>query len=180
MTIETERLRLRPWALADAEALFCCARDPRIGAGAGWAAHPDVDHSRRIIREVLSQPDTFAVESKEFSYPVGSIGLMRGGRSCLDLPDDEGEIGYWLGAPFWGRGLMREAVRGLMAYAFGELALAKLWGVCSEANARSRRVLESCGFHALSPDAVPDRLRAARKRVAAITAADFFSVFGRR
>ena len=173
MVLETERLRLRPWILADAEALYRYARDPRIGAGAGWATHPNVEYSRRIIREVLSLPGTFAVELKEDAGAVGSIGVMTGGRSCLDLPDDEGEIGYWLGAPFWGRGLMREAVRRLAGYAFNDLKLAKLWGVCSEDNLRSKRVLERCGFRTLPPGALPATVRASGKYVAVLTEAGY-------
>ena len=167
MILETERLRLRPWVAADAEALYRYACDPAVAAAAGWPAHTDVEHSRRIIRDILTLPETFAVELKELGHPVGSIGVMTGKRSCLDLPDDEGEIGYWIGAPFWGRRLMPEAVRRITEHAFADLGLKKLWGVCSESNTLSMKVLEKCGFHETS--AVPDRLRAARKHVFAMT-----------
>ena len=178
MILETERLRLRPWLTADAEALYRYACDPAVAAAAGWPVHTDVGHSRRIIRDILSLPETFAVELKELGDPVGSIGVMTGKRSCLELPDDEGEVGYWLGAPFWGRGLMGEAVRRIMEHAVADLKLKKLWGVCSRSNIRSMRVLERCGFSESA--AVPDRLCAAGKRVFAMTAPECFAAFGRR
>lgn len=173
MILETERMLLRPWVTADAEALYRYAGDPVVAAAAGWPVHTDVEHSRRIIRDILSLPETFAVELKELGHPVGSIGVMTGKRSCLDLPDDEGEIGYWLGVPFWGRRLMPEAVRRIMEHAFAELGLKKLWGVCSQNNLRSMKMLERCGFRESA--AVPDRFRAAQKHVFVITSPEYLA-----
>lgn len=59
--LETERLILRPWAEADAEALYKYAKDPEVGPIAGWPVHTSVENSREIIREVLSAPETYAV-----------------------------------------------------------------------------------------------------------------------
>ena len=89
MTIETERLLLRPWEAADAEELYKYARDPAVGPIAGWPPHTSVENSREIIRGVLSAPETYAVVLKETGLPVGSIGLMRGRASNIGLPDTE-------------------------------------------------------------------------------------------
>jgi RimJ/RimL family protein N-acetyltransferase len=123
MVLETERLILRPWEEADAEECYKYAKDPQVGPIAGWAVHTSVDNSREIIQTVLSAPETYAVVLKATGFPVGSIGLMLGRESNIGLPDTEGEIGYWIGVPYWGQGLIPEAVCELMKYGFEELKL---------------------------------------------------------
>lgn len=58
----------------------------------------------------------------------------------------EGEIGYWIGKPYWGRGLIPEAVDALLRRAFEQLGLDALWCGHYEGNLKSRRVCEKCGF----------------------------------
>lgn len=143
---ETQRLLLRPWSESDAEELYRYARDERIGPIAGWPPHKSVEDSREIIREVFSQDGVYAVVLKETGLPVGSIGLSVGKASGLQLEDTEAELGYWIGVPYWGKGLITEAARELMRYAFEELGLEKLWCGYFEGNEKSRRVQEKCGF----------------------------------
>ena len=146
MLLRTERLILRPWEETDAESLYEYAKDDRVGPITGWPPHTSVENSLEIIRTVLSEPETYAVCLKEDNRAIGSIGLMVGKRSNLGLPETEGEIGYWLGVPFWGRGLIPEAVRELMRYAFEDLHLETLWCGYFDGNEKSRRVQEKCGF----------------------------------
>lgn len=146
MILQTERLILRPWEESDATALFEYAKDARIGPVAGWPVHTSAEESREIIRDVLSAPETYAVCLKEDNRVIGCVGLMVGGRSNIGLPDDEGEIGYWIGAPFWGRGLIPEAAREIIRRAFCDLRLKTLWGGYFDGNGQSKRVMEKCGF----------------------------------
>lgn len=113
MQLTTERLTLRPWAETDAEDLYRYAKDDRVGPVAGWPAHSSVDNSAETIRTVFSAPETYAVCLKEDNRAIGSIGLIIGARSDKEIPDTEGEIGYWIGVPFWGKGLIPEATREL-------------------------------------------------------------------
>ena len=103
--LETERLVLRPWKESDAEECYRYAQDPRVGPAAGWPVHTSVENSRRIIRDVLSVPETYAIVLKETGLPIGSIGLHH---NDLAEKDDEAELGYWLGVPYWGRELFRK------------------------------------------------------------------------
>lgn len=146
MTLQTERLILRPWMEEDAEELFRYAADPEVGPRAGWPVHTSVENSRDIILGVLSAPETYALVLKETGKIVGSIGLMIGKTSNLGLPDNHGEIGYWIGRPYWGRGLVPEAVRELVRYGFQERKLEKIWCAWFDGNEKSRRVQEKCGF----------------------------------
>lgn len=146
MELTTERLLLRPWKETDAESLYEYAKDPRVGPIAGWPVHTSVENSRQIIREVLSAEETYAVCLKEDGKAIGSIGLMIGTASNLNLPDAEGEIGYWIGVPFWGQGFIPEAVKELLRHGFKDLGLNKIWCGYFEGNIKSKRVQEKCGF----------------------------------
>lgn len=144
--LETKRLLLRPWQLADAAELYKHAKDERIGPIAGWPVHTSVENSREIIENVLSKEGTYAVVLKETGLPVGSIGLMVGKDSNLEIPETEAEIGYWIGVSCWGQGLIPEAVQELMRYAFEDLDMEKLWCGYFDGNEKSRRAQEKCGF----------------------------------
>ena len=146
MILETERLILRPWEETDAESLYEYAKDDRVGPITGWPAHTSVEMSREVIQTVLSAPEIYAVCLKEDNRAIGSIGLMIGSRSNIGLPDTEAEIGYWIGVPFWGRGLIPEAAREIIRRAFADLHLETLWCGYFDGNEKSRRVQEKCGF----------------------------------
>ena len=146
MELRTERLILRPWLESDAESLYEYAKDPRVGPMAGWPPHTSVENSLEIIRNVLAVDETYAVCLKEDNRAIGSIGLMIGKASSLSLPDTEGEIGYWIGVPFWGRGLIPEAVRELVRHGFEDLKLVKIWAGYFDGNVKSKRVQDKCGF----------------------------------
>ncbi|NYC32212.1 RimJ/RimL family protein N-acetyltransferase [Clostridium saccharobutylicum] len=103
MIFKTDRLILRPWKEEDAQQLYKYAKDPNVGPIAGWPVHTDVENSRQIIRDVLSEDETYAVVLKDDNLPIGSIGLMIGKKSNMALGNDEGEIGYWIGVPYWGK-----------------------------------------------------------------------------
>ena len=141
--LETPRLLLRPWQEADAEECYRYAKDPLVGPIAGWPAHTSVENSRQIIRDVLSAPETYAIVLKETGLPIGSIGLHH---NDLAERDDELELGYWLGVPYWGRGIVPEAARELLRHAFEDLGLARVWCACYDGNDKSRRVQEKLGF----------------------------------
>ena len=141
--LETARLVLRPWKEEDAEECYRYAQDPRVGPAAGWPVHTSVENSRQIIRDVLSAPETYAIVLKETGLPIGSIGLHH---NDLAEKDDEAELGYWLGVPYWGRGIVPEAAREMLRHAFEDLGLLRVWCGYYEGNEKSKRVQEKLGF----------------------------------
>ena len=143
--IETERLILRPWREDDAEALYKYASDPDVGPPAGWPPHTSVENSRDIIRTVLSAAETYAVCLKNGSL-IGSIGLMLNGSTDMTDRDDECELGYWIGKPFWGQGMILEAARAILRHAFEDLGMRAVWCGYYEDNVKSKRVQEKLGF----------------------------------
>lgn len=146
VNLETERLILRPWNENDAETLYHYAKDPDIGPIAGWPPHTSVENSRAIICDVLSAPETYAVVLKETGEPIGSVGLLFGENGTASLPESEAELGYWVGKPYWGRGIIPEASRELIRHAFEDLGIDGLWCGHYEGNDRSHRVQEKLGF----------------------------------
>lgn len=146
MSIQTSRLVLRPWRESDAKDLFFYAKDPEVGPIAGWPPHQSVEDSLRVIRNVFSSPEAYALCLKENGRAIGAIELKRKGRSDLAKGEDECELGYWLGKPFWGRGLMPEAARALLRHAFQDLGMEKVWCAYYDGNEKSKRVQEKVGF----------------------------------
>lgn len=141
---DTLRLHFRTWTQEDAEELYRYAKDPDVGPSAGWPPHTSVENSRQIIRDVLSAKGTYAVVLKQTGLPIGSIGILR--NANIATKEREVEIGYWLGKPYWGQGLIPEAVAECLRYCFEELDCAKVWCAYYEGNEKSRRVQEKCGF----------------------------------
>lgn len=114
--METERLLLRPWQESDAEALYRWASDPEVGPAAGWSPHTSVENSRDIIRTVLAKEGTFAVVPKGGDGgPIGAIGVFP-----TEIPEGRGEpeLGYWIARPYWGQGLIPEAVEAMLRRQF--------------------------------------------------------------
>ena len=143
MILETERLILRPWCEDDAEDLYKYASDPDIGPPAGWPPHTRVENSREIIRTALSKSETYAICLKTDGKPIGSIGFHR---RDLATNDDEYELGYWMGKPYWGQGLIPEASCEMLRHAFEDLKMSRIWCAYYDGNEKSRRVQEKLGF----------------------------------
>lgn len=146
MYLETERLILRPWRISDATDLYKYAKDERVGPIAGWPPHKSVEESENIIKTIFSQKGVFAVTLKDDDTAIGCIGLITGTNSNFPLPDNEGEISYWIGVPYWGQGLIPEAMRAIIRYGFEELNLTTLWCGYFDGNEKSKRAQEKCGF----------------------------------
>ena len=144
--MKTKRLILRKWNPNDAGTLHLYASDPVVGPIAGWPPHQSEEESRRIIETVFNAPEAYAVCLREDNKAIGAIELKLKGKTDFTDRDDECELGYWIGKPFWGRGLMSEAVKEMLRHAFLDLSMKKVWCAYYDGNERSRRVQEKCGF----------------------------------
>ena len=144
--METDRILLRPWRESDAEALFKYASDPDVGPRAGWPPHKSVEESLQIIKSVFNTPTMWAVELKETAEAIGCVGYLPASVSNLQIPDDQCEVGYWIGKPYWGRGICTEALRLVIDYCFNVKHYTVLWGDFFPSNPASGRVMTKCGF----------------------------------
>ena len=144
--LETKRLILRRWEESDAENLYEYAKDPDVGPIAGWPPHKSVAESLDVIRNVFNGEEAYAVCLKEDGKAIGAIELKLNGHTDMTDRDDECELGYWLGKPFWGQGIMPEAARVLLRHAFEDLDMQKVWCGHYDGNKKSKRVQEKVGF----------------------------------
>ena len=135
---------IREYAAADADALVRYANERRI-----WLnlrdrfPHPytPVSATRWLEQVALEQPTvSFAIaNAKEL---IGGIGVVLG----TDVFRQTAEIGYWLGVPFWNRGIATRAVRAFTEWSFDRYALRRIYAGVFETNFASARVLEKCGY----------------------------------
>ena len=146
MKLETERLVLREWEERDAQSLYEYAKDADVGPIAGWPAHTSIDESRQVISSVFSATETYAVCLKENNKAIGCIALKLVGVTDMTEKEDECELGYWIGKPFWGQGLIPEAAKELLRHAFEDLGMTAVWCGYYDGNEKSKRVQQKCGF----------------------------------
>lgn len=141
-TIDTARLRLRPWRATDAPDLYELAKDPRIGMLCGWKPYDRIDDAHEALSTFLAVPDSYAVTLSSTGELVGSIAL----RIDTDSPEASvADIGYWIGAPYWGNGYATEAGHAIIDRA-RELGVKTIVLKYFDGNGASRRVSEKLGF----------------------------------
>ncbi len=138
--LETERLVLRAPRLEDAKAVVTLASDRRVAENTARIPHP---YRLADAGEWISSVDTGGGKHTFLitldGMPVGACGI--------DLRDGPTpELGYWLGAPYWGQGFATEAARAVIDHAFEDLGHEALQAGARVSNPASRRVLEKCGF----------------------------------
>ncbi len=137
--LKTERLMLRAPRRHDVKTIARFANDRRVAENTARIPHPyTAGDAEQFVAAVNRQPGeaTFVILLDD--EPIGACGVE---------PRESGaEIGYWLGAPYWGHGYATEAVRAVIDHAFGDLGHDTLQAGARVSNPASRRVLEKCGF----------------------------------
>lgn len=146
MILQTKRLILRKWTEQDAEDLFKQASNPDVGPIAGWPVHKSIEESREVIKNVFCGRECYAVCLKSDDVAIGCIELKLNGCTDMTEKDDECELGYWIGKPFWGQGLIPEAAHEMLCHAFEDIGMKKVWCGYYDGNVKSKRVQEKLGF----------------------------------
>ncbi|MCF0116566.1 MAG: GNAT family N-acetyltransferase [Bacilli bacterium] len=149
LTLETERLLLRPFCNDDLEDFYEYASVEGVGEFAGWPHHESKDISIKILENFIKEDKTFAIVCKENNKVIGSLGIEKY-RCEESLPEFDGyigrEIGFVLSKDYWRNGYMTEAVRKIIDYLFKTLDYDFIICGHSSLNPRSQRVQEKCGF----------------------------------
>lgn len=145
-TLETPRLFLRPFTLADAPTVRELAGDRDIASTtlniphpyeAGMAEAWIASHEEQFERGVLA---AYAITRRDDGALVGAVGL------AIQPSHARAELGYWVGKPYWGLGYCTEAARALLAYAFGPLRLNRVHACHFTRNPASGRVMRKLGM----------------------------------
>jgi ribosomal-protein-alanine N-acetyltransferase len=149
VTLETERLILRPFRQDDLQNFYEYASVEGVGEMAGWRHHGSIEESQKILDMFINDDKTFAIVLKENGKVIGSLGVEEYGmeEALTEFNDYLGrEIGYVLSKEHWGKGIMPEAASAVIDYLFGSLDLDFLTCGYYDFNSQSKRVQEKCGF----------------------------------
>ena len=146
VTLKTPRLTLRPWRESDLSDFFEYASVDGVGQMAGWLPHKNKEESQLILDKFIAGKKTFALEKD--GKVIGSLGVEKYSEERLpDFAEKKcREIGYVLARPYWGQGLMPEAVKEVIRYLFEDAGLDVIFCGHFLTNTRSARVQEKCGF----------------------------------
>lgn len=145
-TLDTPRLLLREFALCDAADVQRLASDYAVADTTQNIPHPYPDGaavewiSTHGLAFEAGDAATFAVVLRRDDALVGTVGIR------FDLRSDSGELGYWIGRPFWGRGYCTEAALAVLEYAFGDLNLNRVHASHLLRNPASGRVMQKLGM----------------------------------
>ena len=144
MTLKLTRCTLRPWGTGDEASLVRYADNRNVSRNLKDRfpyPYTAADAVEWIAHASPQGPATnFAIAVDDTA--VGGIGIELG----TDVFRRSAEIGYWLGEPFWGRGIATEALRAMTAYAFEHFDICRLEAGVFEWNPASARVLEKNGY----------------------------------
>ena len=135
---------LRPWRSSDAASLVKYANNPNVARQLrDRFPHPyTAADARHFIQSIAQARPTTSFAIVVAGEAVGGAGFSPG----ADVERYSAEVGYWLGEPFWGRGLTAEAVQLLSAYAFNTCGMLRLFALPFADNTQSTRVLEKAGY----------------------------------
>jgi RimJ/RimL family protein N-acetyltransferase len=143
-TLPCERVRLRFLTAADADALFAIFADPEAMRYWSSSAWTDPHNARAMIEESEAgyRSGTLLRLGIEAQGSVAGVITLR----KFDPDNRRCEIGYMLARPYWGQGLMQEALPAVLDYAFDVLAMHRIEADVDPRNTASSRLLERLGF----------------------------------
>ena len=146
--IETERLILRPFTMADAQPMFDnWASDPAVTKYLSWPAHGSVDITEMVMKdwvEGYADPDRYnwAITLKEKGdEPIGNISVVH-----VDDHTESVEIGYCMGRAWWGGGIMAEALKAVIDFFMAEVGTNRVYARHDTGNPNSGKVMAKAGM----------------------------------
>lgn len=142
MHLKSGDITLRPLRESDAPRLAELANNEKIGRNLrdGFPFPYTIDDALDFIKRFMHGTSIFAIEFK--GEYVGNISLT----PCENVYRKTAEIGYFLGEPYWNKGIMTTAVNLITGFGFNDLGFARIHTGVYEYNPASQRVLEKCGF----------------------------------
>lgn len=148
ITLETDRLLMRPWLPSDLQDFHAYARVPGVGEMAGWPHHRSMEETKTILRQFMAAGEVLAVVHKKEGKVIGSLGTHPVPHALPEPYQNRyaKEIGYALNKKYWGQGLMAEALVALTDHLFRFTPATILICCCLLSNQQSRRVMEKAGF----------------------------------
>ena len=144
--LETERLIMRPFSLGDADRVRLLAGAREIAENTATMPHP---YEEGMAEEWISGHEEqflkgesihFALCLKKTGELIGAMGIV------IHQEHDLGELGYWIGKPYWNQGYCTEAAEEALRYGFKALGLNRVAAIHYTRNPASGRVMEKVGM----------------------------------
>src|SRR5438105_4606081 len=138
--LETERLILRRLTLDDVQDIFEYASDPEVPKYTSWERHKTIDDATIFLNVIMPTYDD--PKNKEWAWGMALKGNGKLIGSCAlwgEPVHARAEVGYVIGRPYWGQGLVTEAVREILRLGFEELGLNRIQARCHPENIGSAR-----------------------------------------
>lgn len=141
-TLETERLRLRPYTDADIRELVPLIGAREVAAMTLRIAHPYTEQDAREFLAIVNTGDEVrkAITLRSDGRLIGGVGMR------LQAKHQNAELGYWVGVPYWGNGYATEAAREIMRYGFEGLQLNRIYASHFHHNPISGKILKKLGM----------------------------------
>lgn len=132
--------------------------------------YPEGEARREILKAVKDREEGVA-----YCFAILADGHFAGVCKLKDVDDTQGELGYWIGVQFWGKGIASRAARMVLEFAFSELGLEQVIAHTLIQNKASSQVLERLGFAFLreEPNTHPKWSSDARVRLYRILKTEF-------
>ncbi len=140
-TLKTDRLILRPFQQSDLQDFFEYACVDGVGQMAGWMPHQTTEVTQMILDEFIEKKNVFAVVDITSNKVIGAFGIHLITEEPYVL-----SIGYVLAKPYWGQGLIPEAVKEVLSYLFKVIKVPRVTIYHFTDNYQSQRVIEKSGF----------------------------------
>lgn len=140
----TPRLRIRRLTMRDAQDIYRYSRDPEVARHVLWDAHRSIGDARAYLRYMLRryrshEPASWGIEYLETGRVIGTIGFM-----WIQDENASAEVGYSLAREYWNRGIMTEALRAVIRYAFDGMDLNRVEAQHETTNPASGAVMRKC------------------------------------
>ena len=141
---ETERLRLRPPTMDDAEAIFVgYAQDEQVAKYMTWRPHKSIEETQDYLLHCLNEWQDgsafpWVITRKENGQLIGVVEL--------NIDKFMAAVGYVLARAYWGQGYMPEAVKAIVDWGLAQTGIFRIWALCDVENSASARVMEKVGM----------------------------------
>ena len=145
LKLNIDNVSLRKLTINDKERLVELANNAKVSINLrdGFPNPYTISDAEEFLRK-YQNTESSQIFAIEFNHVyVGNIGLHKG----VDVYRKSAEIGYFLGEPFWNKGIMSKAVNIICDYGFTKMDIIRIHAGIFEYNTASMRVLEKCGFN---------------------------------
>ena len=149
LVLKTERLVLRPLTVQDVDQVWPYQSNPELAEYQSYSAHKTKEETIKWLKQLKDEQEL----GKNITWGIfmndqlcGVLSLITILRKHRALTYDRAELAYWLGPEFQGKGIMTEAGKRVIKFAFNQFSLHKLIVAHHEGNSGSENLIKRLGF----------------------------------